>query len=363
MQFPQITLTGTPYEKGFIHGSRCKEQVLASIRHYRSSFEDKKGLGWEDAQKLAQAFLPVFTGKYAKYLEEMRGIAEGAGVSFDEILTLNLRTEISYSGLSDSQKAGDHGCTAFSALAPATRDGLTLAGQTWDYAFEQRDASLIARIPAEGDTPAILLILEGGIVGGKGVNAAGISLTLNALVSKQHAIGVPLHIRMRRVLECTTLNEAYMEATVTPIPMPANLIITHRDGQSLSLELDPSGVDVILPEDGMIVHTNHFYGPRMVLNHEHRVSGSTYMRLQRMRQLMKAAAGDLTSADLESFCKDHVGYPTSICVHPDPKLPPEAQKGAGATNYAFVADLTHGILRFVAGNPCEGEFTELPICE
>ena len=362
MQFPQITLTGTPYEKGYIHGSVCKEQVLCSIRHYRNALKKKKKLSWEDAQKLAGDFLPVFTGKYAGYLEEMQGIADGAGVDFYDILTLNLRTELSYSGLADDWKS-DGGCTAFSALSPATKGGRTLAGQTWDYSREQRGATIIARIPAENGTPAILMFLEGGIVGGKGVNAAGISLTLNALVTESHEIGIPLHIRMRRILECTTLNEAYVEACVTPIPMPANLIITHKDGQSLSLELDPSGVDVILPEDGIIVHTNHFYGPRMVLNHQHRQTGSTYMRLQRMRQLMKAGAGDLTSYDIENFFKDHVGYPTSICVHPDPKLPAEAQKTANSTNYAFVADLTAGTVRFIAGNPCSGEFINLPICE
>ncbi len=363
MKFPQITLSGSPYEKGYAHGSLCKDQVMCSLKNYKANFMKNKKLGWEEAQELAKSFLPVFTGKYEKYLEEMRGIADGAGLKFEEILALNLRTEILYSGLVEGEVLGERGCTAFSALAPATKDGVTLAGQTWDYTIAQRDAAIIARVPAEGDIPAMLLFLEGGIVGGKGVNAAGISLTLNALVSDEYKIGVPLHIRMRRVLECSTLNAAFIEAAATPIAMPANLIITHRDGLSLSLELDPSGCDVILPDrDGIIVHTNHFYGPRMVLNHEHRMSGSTYMRQQRMYQLMHGKK-DLTQADIEGFCKDHAGYPTSICVHPDPVLPEEQRKVAGATNYAFVADLTNGIVRFVAGNPCEGEFEVLPITE
>ncbi len=363
MRFPEITLTGTPYEKGFTHGSLCKEQVLASIRSYSRSFKNNVKLSWEDAQALALSFLPVFKGKYAKYIDEMKGIADGAGVRFEEILALNLRSEILYTGLVEGMNADERGCTAFSALAPATKDGVTLAGQTWDYTVTQRDAAIIARVPAEGDIPAMLLFLEGGIVGGKGVNEAGISLTLNAIVTEGYKIGVPLHIRMRRVLECKTLNQAFAEAAVTPIPMPANLIITHKDGLSLCLELDPSGCDVILPDDGgIIVHTNHYYGPRMVLNHEHRAGGSSYMRLQRMRQLMKSKK-DLTQADLEAFCKDHAGYPTSICVHPDPSLPPEAKALAGATNYAFIADLTNGIVRFVAGNPCEGEFEVLPIAK
>ena len=361
MRFPEITLKGTPYEKGFAHGSLCKEQVLCSIRNYSANFKKNVGLTWEDAQALAMTFLPVFKGKYAKYIDEMKGVADGAGVRFEEILALNLRSEILYTGLVKGMEAGEQGCTAFSAHAPATKDGVTLAGQTWDYTIAQREAAFIARVPAEDDIPAMLLILEGGIIGGKGVNEAGISLTLNAVSTDGYKIGVPLHIRMRRALECGTMNRAVAEAMTAPVPSAANLIITCRDGISLSLELDPRRCDVVQPgDDGILVHTNHFIGPNLIQNPVYPQGGSSYMRLQRMRQLMKGKK-ELTQADLEGFCRDHAGYPTSICVHPDPSLPFEQQAVAVATNYAFVADLTNGIVRLVEGSPCEGEFRTVKI--
>lgn len=360
MEFPQITLKGTPYEKGFTHGSLCRAQVLRSIENYKKAFT-AKGLDWEASQKLAERYLPVFTGEYAAYLDEMRGIADGAGLKFTEILALNLRTEIRYTSIAEEEQ-GEGGCTAFSAAAPATKDGITLAGQTWDYARFQRESTIIARVPAEGDTPAFLMFLEGGLVGGKGMSAAGISITLNAIPTNGRGIGIPLHIRMRRALESRTMSQAVNACLVTPIPCSANLILTCKDGLTLSLELDPAHADIIQPENGIIVHTNHFIGDVNKLTHEHRVYGSTYMRYQRMKQLMTGKK-DLTMEDLEGFCKDHAGYPTSICVHPDPLLPEEKKLFAASTNYAFVCDLTHGILHYVPGNPCEGEFAELKIVE
>ena len=349
-------LTGSPYEKGLIHGRECRAQLMRSLETYRHRYYVSKQITWDDARFIARRFAGLFTGEYAPYAEEMRGIAEGGGLEFEDVLALNLRSEILYSGISKPGVEG-HECTAFSTVFPASKDGHALAGQSWDFTRAQREASLLARIPAEGKTPAILMLLEGGMVGGKGVNGAGISLTLNALSTKTQGMGIPLHVRMRRALEADTLSAAYTRATVTPIPVPVCLILTHKDGLSLCLELDPEGVDVIQPENGVIVHTNHYIGPRMRLSHTHAGAGSTYMRFQRMKQLM-CSKPDLTLGDLQGFLRDHRGFPTSICVHPEKDTASDRLPYSGSTNYAFVTDLTAGRFCFVMGNPCEGEFED-----
>ena len=355
----EIILTGTPYEMGCKHGSLCKEEVLNSIESYRTRFMNARHYTWQQAKSIAREYLPLLTGDYRRFVEEMQGIADGAGVAFDDILTLNCRTEILYSA-HEVPKDDDGECTAFSAVAPATKDGITLAGQTWDYAISQRRSSIIARFPADGKMPARLFFLEAGMVGGKGVNSAGLSLTLNALHTKSCGTGIPLHLRMRRILECRYLNDAYTVAASMPIPFAANLMITHKDGVSLSLELDPSGCDVLLPRDGIIVHTNHFYGPRMILNHDHSGSASTYIRYQMLDRLLRGKS-ELELSDVEDFFRNHQGYPTSVCAHPHPDTPPERLDAAGATNYAFIADLTHGIVRFAMGNPCESTYRNVPV--
>ena len=346
MSVPELYLSGTPYEMGYALGSGVKDRVLRSVETYKTRFMRAKQLTWEQAQAIARKFLPYLTGEYARYVEEMQGIADGAGLKLEEIAALNLRSELLYSGI---QRSEADECTAFSAVAPATAGECVLAGQTWDFTLAQREASVIVHIQGN---PSIVMFMEAGMVGGKGVNSAGLALTLNALVCDNMGYGIPLHIRMRRILESATLPDAYAAAVVGPIPVPVCLIITGKNGISLGLELAPEGFDVLMPENGILVHTNHFAGQRLGLTHACRPSASTYIRYQRIKQLMSSRPG-LTQADLEEFCRDHKG---GICAHPD-KIEPYA----GATNHAFVADLTHGRVRFVEGNPCEGQFREIEV--
>ncbi len=359
MSVKQIRLVGTPYERGFYYGRECRDEIKISLDSYRRLFMKEKGFTWEQARKIAGRFLPCIRGRYDAYLEEMKGIADGAGAEFDEILALNCRTEIMYGSVGKGKNAPDE-CTAFSAVAPAARKDTVLAGQTWDYTVAQREALVIVRLPREGEIPARIFFLEAGMIGGIGVNAAGISLTLNALDTAGEDLGVPLRIRMRAVLDCSNINDAYVQAAQTPIPFASNLIITYKDGVSVSLELDPSGCDVILPEDGLLVHTNHYYGPRMVLNHWHSDRISTYFRLQTLKQNLKSKK-DLTAEDIEGFFRDHRGYPVCVCAHCDPRLSGTDHLDDFQTNFAFVAELKSGLVRFVEGNPCEGEYVTLPI--
>ena len=357
MMFKEVTLTGTPYERGLKYGQTCKEEIAISVRNYRDLFALRKKLTWEQAQQLSRRYLPAIRALDEAYIDEMQGIADGAGITFDEVLTINARTELLHTGLSADDLMQE--CTAFAAMAPTTKDDVVLAGQTWDFTLLQRQAVVIVRIPAEGNRPGLLFFPEAGMIGGKGMNSAGLSLTLNALRTKERGEGLPVHIRMRRILECTTLNQAYEHAVRGAMPSAANLMMTHKDGVALNVELDPSAIDVLLPQQGVLVHTNHFLGPKNLLIHDHAGSGSTYIRLQRAQQLFCDKHG-LTMEDAQAAFRDHKGYPTSICAHPvNPATPVTITQNA--TNFGLVMDLTHLEVWLAWGNPCENPFVKITV--
>ena len=357
MMFKEVTLTGTPYERGLKYGQTCKEEIAISVRNYRDLFALRKKLTWEQAQQLSRRYLPAIRALDEAYIDEMQGIADGAGITFDEVLTINARTELLHTGLSADALMQE--CTAFAAMAPTTKDDVVLAGQTWDFTLLQRQAVVIVRIPAEGNRPGLLFFPEAGMIGGKGMNSAGLSLTLNALRTKEHGEGLPVHIRMRRILECKTLNQAYEHAVRGAMPSAANLMMTHKDGVALNVELDPSAIDVLLPQQGVLVHTNHFLGPKNLLTHDHAGSGSTYIRLQRAQQLFCDKHG-LTMEDAQAAFRDHKGYPTSICAHPvNPATPVTITQNA--TNFGLVMDLTHLEVWLAWGNPCENPFVKITV--
>ncbi len=357
MKIPEVILSGSPYEIGFRHGSELKPQVLVSLETYKERYLRQRKLTWEDARRLSLRFLPAFEGSNRRLVEEMRGIADGSGLTFEDVLAVNLRSEILYTGLVNAFRNEADECTALAVLPPKTANGQVIAGQSWDFTLRQKDASAIARYRQDGASD-MLVFLEAGMLGGKGVNKDGICLTLNALSTDKTAIGLPLSARMRLALEQKYLSDAYVSAASGPIPVSACLTLTSRDGLALCLELDPAGADVLLPENGFIAHTNHFVGLKHAPTHANASLGSTYMRYQRIKQLLSERR-DIGLSDTEGFMRDHKGYPTSICAHPHPNTPKEELPKAGGTIYAFLTEITAGITRFCMGNPCEGEFEDV----
>src|SRR3712207_1382428 len=92
--FPHLIIKGAPRERGRQYGEQAADQIRHSIASYARLFAVRRGMDWSTAQAMALVFQPVLERHAADLLEEMRGIAEGAGRRFAEIMALNVRTEL-----------------------------------------------------------------------------------------------------------------------------------------------------------------------------------------------------------------------------------------------------------------------------
>lgn len=352
----EIILSGTPYEMGYKYGREAKDEIALSIHSYSTLFTCQKKISWKKAQEICSRYVPAIEKMDSGYIEEMQGIADGADVQFGDILALNCRSEILHSSVVQDDPDGINECTAFAVLPSATADGHVITGQSWDYIYAQKDAVVMVHILPSGSRPEIVFFPEAGMIGGKGMNGSGVSLTLNALFAPGYSYGVPIHIRMRKILECNRIHEAFRTCVAAPYPGSGNLMISCKDGLSIDIELDASGHDIILPDNDVMYHTNHFIGPAMVLRHPSSTSVTSYFRLERMQQLLKGKTG-IDVDYLKALLRDHVGFPTSICAH-DSTAPNENPILKSGTNFGLIMDLTELKLYFAIGNPCESEFEE-----
>lgn len=105
--YPFLTLTGTARERGYQYGSQVPELIKKNIAFYRTMFEGF-GVPWETAGKISKKFEPFIRDYYPEALEEIAGVAEGANLSYEDILTINCRSEILF--------AKPDGCTTFGIL-------------------------------------------------------------------------------------------------------------------------------------------------------------------------------------------------------------------------------------------------------
>lgn len=112
-----IHASGTPEARGRRYGALARERILKNLAFYADMFEKGWGVSWSKAAKLAESFVPHIEQHFPEGLLEMRGIAEGAGVAFEDILTLNCRSEILF--------AQPDGCSVFGVLPERSENGHT----------------------------------------------------------------------------------------------------------------------------------------------------------------------------------------------------------------------------------------------
>ena len=174
--------------------------------------------------------VPVVEKFDPAYVEEMRGIADGAGVPFAGVMLMNARTEmVAAARKQQSHQHFPDGCTAAFALPEASADGVLLHGQNWDWRAECAETGVVLRIRRD-DGPDILTFTEAGGLARSGLNSAGIGLTANALECDrdyQRGAGVPLPFIRRKVLESAYLAEAVRTIFSTPKLGSNHMAVSH----------------------------------------------------------------------------------------------------------------------------------------
>lgn len=86
---------------------------------------------WDESRAAADGFVPFLERLVPRLIQEMKGLADGAGVDFLSIIALNVRSEISMGMMND-------GCTS---LAWKT-DDFSVAGQNWDVSVTALGSSV-----------------------------------------------------------------------------------------------------------------------------------------------------------------------------------------------------------------------------
>jgi len=360
----RITVEGAPRTRGRRYGAGASILVQRCIASYRKIFEERAGLAWNDAVVHGRRFLPMIERFAPESLEEMRGIADGAGVPFDAILVLNCRSELMFAAARSKGEMPPSECTSFAVSPAASADGHMLLGQNWDWVPFARDVCVMVDVHRQ-DKPSFATIVEAGMLAKIGMNAAGFGLCTNTLVSERDSghIGVPYHVMLRALLDAESVADAGRILGSTERALSANYLVADRSGQAMNFETIAGGAREIVattPQQGVLSHANHFLAPAFsaidayVSKNPHSLT-----RLADLRDGL-AAAKRPTVESLQALLRSHRHAPNGVCSHPDPNAPPMY---ARCTVASFVADLTAGAFWFTDGPPCESEYEGIRLHE
>jgi isopenicillin-N N-acyltransferase like protein len=372
---PHVRVEGTSLQRGRQYGALARDRVHRSVQEYRQVFAHYAGWDWEMVRREAARFEAPIADFRPAYLQEMRGIAEGAGLDLADVLAINVRTEVMYAATARraplaarEDRRAPHAarearrppaeCSAFAVVPAPSRPAAVLVGQNWDWLLHAAHTVVVLEV-RQDEGPDFVTVVEAGLLAKTGMNAAGLGLATNALVTDADvgAPGLPYHVLLRAVLDCGTVTEALAVLQAGVRSSSANYLVAHASGSALDIEAAPgdfSRLYPLLPEAGLLLHTNHFLAPSI-----HPVDLSLWampssaVRLQRLRAALMARETPPDLDDLRPLLRDHADQPFGVCAHPDPRAHRYDQ---GATIASVVMDLTAGQLWYTHGNPCQAPY-------
>ena len=353
LPLPLIVIEGAPRERGIAYGNACRERIRATIDFYRFIFQEEGKLDWKRALAMAAEFADPIGTFDPDMLAEMEGIAQGAGAPLNEILAINARSELLF--LLKSTATEHPACTSLAKVQTDHAEQPILLAQNWDWYVNTIDNCILLLIK-QPPRPTILQVVEAGLVAKMGMNSSGIGLCTNALVTDGWRIGVPYHAILRGILNAKSMAEAIGAVTKPTRASAANYLIGHRDGFAVDLEASPAHVNILAPQNGVLVHTNHFVQPNPV--NTDRMPGlwtDSIVRELRARQLCEKWPERIGTADMINVLTDHFDHPGGICTHPCGLIDPDLE---WQTNVSLIMDLKKGAMLVSKGPACRnGHFS------
>jgi len=327
-------------------GTALRRQIAGTYDDYRWLFS-AAGIDDGVVREVAETSHEALRDWAPDLAHEVEGIAAGADLPLWKVAAINARTEIVVRG----RIAGLKECTAAAWLPPA---GEARALQTWDWIPTVHDFTVRRHVSAAG--LPVALFAENGSLAKVGVNGAHVGLLFTLLLHTSDGSrdrGVPIHAVARRILdEARSLEEAIDIVRSAPVTASGALtLLEHRDGSTRGrvVEIAPSGSAVLEPDEGFLLHTNHFLDPGLAAGDRLVPLGDdTLPRLDRLREIRDVLRRpDRTGA--ASGLTSHWADGAPICAHPRPDAD---ETDRWETKMTFSLELESPTLWFHEGGPC-----------
>ncbi len=345
-KLPLIEIYGPHYQMGCQIGEACREQVKHSIDNANSLLEEAYEhlqLTWQGAQTQARKYIPFAEERYPQYVEELKGIADGAGVSFADVAVVNGMEAVTMDALHLTK------CTSMAVSQEHTANGDVLVAHNEDWVPEdESDVFIVSARP--DDEPPFLAMTYGALLPNIGFNAFGIAQCCDSVYPSDSRIGIPRVVVSRAVLSARTPGEAIRHMLVRQRAAGYNHLLVHESGEMYNVEVSSRRFALLAAEDGYLAHTNHYLDPQMqAIETDSDELVATRVRYSRANRLLRQTPLH-TVKSLQTIQKDHINRPDSICNHiNEADHPLDREK----TVTALLIDLTKRQMHATWGNPCE----------
>lgn len=365
-----LLLEGSPRERGRTHGESLRTLIE---RHVDVVRDDIRSVTGQDPDQYIEQFLcdtdllSAIRRWTPALLEEIRGIAEGAGLDFEPVLMLQLLDEEWWyrreRGFVGHARPLDQ-CSSLGAVVDG--DVASLVGQNLDLPAIADGLQTLLHIREAGSDAQYLVFTLAGVIAGNGMSNRGLGICVNTLFQLDHSHdGLPVACVIRGAL--TQVTGAYAARFVRRVKHASgqNYLIGDRR-QVVSLECSAHGVCEFAPGPGarLVYHSNHpLANDDQEMHHRllERLSPqerhladeqqvNSEKRFASLKRLLEAAPERVSVETAKGILGSHDPPDHPICRH---KRPDSMATTVGCTILLLSSDPE---LHVAAGPPCSSEF-------
>jgi hypothetical protein len=287
---PFVRAAGEPVECGYrlgrARGAALRQFVedgLCRLHHVMPS-----RVSMDSLQPMLGAYRAEIAAATPLLHEEMCGLAEGAEISVEHALLLQLRREVM--GYQRVPTMGD--CTTYAR----SEDDHPVLAQTIDLNGDLDDQISVFEVARTGSARRVLVLSFGGLLGYVGVNSDGLTIGLNLVLGGAWRPGVPPYLAIRHVLDTASSVEEAIDV-LGGLRLASSRSLTLCDTAHAAC-IEVLGDDLRVVQIGQTAHTNHFlhsdFEPRDELN----VFARNFSKL-RLETCLERLEGLARDADVE----------------------------------------------------------------
>lgn len=236
-----VECRGTARDMGRQYGEQAREDILANVELWGEP-------RFPATPDFVNGVRRVFAAHAPEVLEEMEGIAEGAGVSFASIALMNQQNNF-------TAHMPSPGCTTIGMRH------IPIIGKNNDIVYDGR-RYVVRKCYPESGIPTIHVIHAGWLSGQDGMNAEGLACVHNSAGSRFDRTGDRIDVRPwgHRLLATCRMTAEYLKG-LGAVPLTGkgfNIGLADAEGDACIVEAPVPRFAVRGRNDDFIYATNHY---------------------------------------------------------------------------------------------------------
>ena len=362
-----IELTGTPRQRGQIHGETLRKEIHEVIKLWKDDLYKSHEM---DPDKYLDEFIEKtnFSASIKKWtpemLEEVKGLAEASGIDFKTMFAHQLLDEEWWYGRNRKYDIPVPEGKHCSSLGVYNQDGLpALVAQNMDLMGWTDGFGVLLYIKHQNSSLESFVFTYAGFIATCGMNNKSIGICCNTLLQLNHCPdGLPVAYIVRSVLEQSTYKDAERFINTIRHASGQNYIIGDLK-KVASLECSANMVNRFIPYKGAnrVFHTNH-----PLVNDDQSIYKEFLKRLPSEKKPKSLSNSEIRLKALEIRLKNPSKMITvetakaALSSKDDPDNPvckykPKKGKGNGQRSLVMVLS-EPPVLHLSPGPPCLTEF-------